>query len=75
MSNKYIQRVEELSRRYDELSRNIFSALFATEASLPYIDSKLRTLQGDYASAMDDIKSEYATETGINKHFRDNPED
>jgi hypothetical protein len=75
MSSKHIQRAEELSKQYDELSRNVFSALFAAESSLPYIDRKLRTLQSDYARAMDDLKSEYATEKEINEHFRNNPED
>ncbi len=74
MSNKHIQRAEELSRRYDELSRHLFSALFATESSLPFIDSKLRILRSDFAKAMDDLKSEYATEREINEHFRNNPE-
>ncbi|MFZ1085721.1 MAG: hypothetical protein WAN35_12215 [Terracidiphilus sp.] len=75
MSIKHIQRAEELSRRYDELNKNVFSALFATEASLPYIDSKLRTLQSDYANVMNAIRSEYVTEKRISEHFRDNPED
>lgn len=75
MSSKHIQKAEELSKQYDELSRNVFSALFAAESSLPYIDRKLRTLQSDYAKAMDDLKSEYATEREINEHFRNNPED
>jgi hypothetical protein len=35
----------------------------------------LRTLQSGYARAIDDLKSEYATEREINEHFRSNPED
>lgn len=75
MSNSHLQKAEELSKRYDELSINMFSALFATEASLPYIDSKLRALQNDYAKAVGDLKAEYATDREINEHFRNNPED
>jgi hypothetical protein len=75
MSNRHIQRAEELSKQYDELTRNEFSALFASEVSLPYIDKKLRTLQSEYAKAVGDLKAEYATDREINEHFRNNPED
>ena len=75
MPGRHMTKAEELSRRYDELSRNIFSALFASEASLPYIDSKMRMLRDDYVKLLDELKIEQASEMQINEHFRNNPED
>jgi len=74
MSSSHIQRAEELSRRYDELTNNLFSALFAKETALPYIDSKLRGLRADYARVVDELKSRYANEREISEHFRSDPE-
>lgn len=73
--NDILRRSEEMSRRYEELSANVFSSLFATEASLPYIDSRLRSLQSECGKIIGELKSHYASEREINRHFRDNPDD
>ena len=75
MTSAQLQKAEELSRRYDDLHRNMFSAFFAQDTSLPYIYSKFSALRSDYAKLLDDVTAHYASEKVINEQIRNNPEE
>jgi 20S proteasome alpha/beta subunit len=75
MTATQMQKAEDLSRRYDDLHRDMFSAFFANDASLRYINSNFAAIRGDYAKLLEDVTTHYTSEKAIAEHSRNNPED
>ena len=74
MSERYVRRAEDLSRKIDELNTLVFMALFDSDDSLQFLNARLRTVRDTYTKLSSELGLLYETEKAVNEEFRNKPD-